>query len=316
MQLNARARSHTGLEAWFDPSVGTSGNTLRESLQEQDELRRLLAGKAISMPGSNAAVNLFGDEINVMANPPAMTASSVPQNGAASHKTSLGNFTAALAHKLTRRKSQGAKDSSPEPMNDDSAFDNSPGALGGDDNDDKDNKKRKRRTFAELNRDIQCPVAECARLYASAHSLQQHIRIKHVDLYLAQKEQRGKKQPQQSSPTNASDAMHYGDWNMQSPVESSEPHAPAAVPKKKGSIGSFFEHDVLSRFGFMKRSNTVSPSNATPPAQPSPMNMTSFDQQSSFSVEGRNKQRPSSAINLSPSFIPTTDSILEELFKT
>ncbi|KNC80900.1 hypothetical protein SARC_06757 [Sphaeroforma arctica JP610] len=41
-------------------------------------------------------------------------------------------------------------------------------------------KGRRRRTFAELSREFTCTYPDCARPYASAHSLQQHIRIKHT----------------------------------------------------------------------------------------------------------------------------------------
>eukprot|EP00121_Abeoforma_whisleri_P001229 Awhi_evm1s1095 len=40
-------------------------------------------------------------------------------------------------------------------------------------------KPRTRRTFAELSRDYVCTHADCSRRYASAHSLQQHIKRKH-----------------------------------------------------------------------------------------------------------------------------------------
>lgn len=38
---------------------------------------------------------------------------------------------------------------------------------------------RRRRTFSELQRDIQCPHAECGRVYASKHALNLHLRLKH-----------------------------------------------------------------------------------------------------------------------------------------
>lgn len=43
-------------------------------------------------------------------------------------------------------------------------------------------KKRKRRTFSELTRRWVCPIESCGRPYASQHSLQQHLKIKHVGL--------------------------------------------------------------------------------------------------------------------------------------
>ena len=40
-------------------------------------------------------------------------------------------------------------------------------------------KQRKRRKFDQLDRNVICPIKDCNRKYASTHSLQQHMKIKH-----------------------------------------------------------------------------------------------------------------------------------------
>lgn len=52
----------------------------------------------------------------------------------------------------------------------------------GERNDD-DKKKRFRRTANEIERHYRCPVETCQRSYGSEGSLNQHIKIKHNELY-------------------------------------------------------------------------------------------------------------------------------------
>ena len=48
---------------------------------------------------------------------------------------------------------------------------------------DDDRKKRFRRTANEIERHYRCPVETCQRSYGSEGSLNQHIKIKHGELY-------------------------------------------------------------------------------------------------------------------------------------
>jgi hypothetical protein len=48
---------------------------------------------------------------------------------------------------------------------------------------DDDKKKRFRRTANEIERHYRCPVDTCQRSYGSEGSLNQHIKIKHNELY-------------------------------------------------------------------------------------------------------------------------------------
>ncbi len=47
-----------------------------------------------------------------------------------------------------------------------------------------DRKKRFRRTANEIERHYRCPVETCQRSYGSEGSLNQHIKIKHQELYI------------------------------------------------------------------------------------------------------------------------------------
>jgi hypothetical protein len=47
-----------------------------------------------------------------------------------------------------------------------------------------DKKKRFRRTANEIERHYRCPIETCQRSYGSEGSLNQHLKIKHHDLYL------------------------------------------------------------------------------------------------------------------------------------
>jgi hypothetical protein len=313
-----RARSHSDLDTWIDPSMGVmGGNTIQHTIQEQNELRRLLATQIASTPSDRDVFDrLLGARVNDIMETPAE--GHVPHNAQAAtasaqgRKGRLSSITANIVNKLGRRISRGDKHSSPESFTDEVTATPSEMASG-DSFDDKDNKKRKRRTFAELNRDIQCPVVECARVYASAHSLQQHIRLKHVDVYLAQKEMREKKQQQQS-------AAGGGEAQSAIPSPGAEHGSDnkSATLQKKGSMGSFLEHDILGRLGLGKRSSSSSPAagyyNHTSPTVVSPMDFGLTDPQSPLSGE-IGFQRPASTHRCS-SMLLTTDSILEELLNS
>jgi hypothetical protein len=313
-----RARSHSDLDARMDPSMGVMGaNTIQHTIQEQNELRRLLATQLASTPSDRDVFDrLLGARVNDIMETPAE--GHVPHNAQAAtasaqgSKGRLSSITANIVNKLGRRISRGDKHSSPESFTDEVTA--APSEISGDSFDDKDNKKRKRRTFAELNRDIQCPVVECARVYASAHSLQQHIRLKHVDVYLAQKEMREKKQQQQSAAGGdetqsaiPSPGAEHGFDNKSAPLQ------------KKGSMGSFLEHDILGRLGLGKRSSSSSPTagyyNHTSPAVVSPMDFGLAEPQSPLSGEA-GFQRPASTHPRCSTMLLTTDSILEELLNS
>ena len=47
-----------------------------------------------------------------------------------------------------------------------------------------DRKKRFRRTANEIERHYRCPVESCQRSYGSEGSLNQHLKLKHYDLYV------------------------------------------------------------------------------------------------------------------------------------
>jgi hypothetical protein len=50
---------------------------------------------------------------------------------------------------------------------------------------DPNRKKRVRRTAEEIERKYYCNVERCGRNYGSEGSLQQHIKLKHPELYAA-----------------------------------------------------------------------------------------------------------------------------------
>ena len=43
--------------------------------------------------------------------------------------------------------------------------------------------KRSRRTAEEIEKKFKCEVSQCERFYGSEGSLQQHIKLKHPELY-------------------------------------------------------------------------------------------------------------------------------------
>ena len=47
-----------------------------------------------------------------------------------------------------------------------------------------DRKKRFRRTAGEIERHYRCPVETCQKSYGSEGSLNQHIKLKHPELYI------------------------------------------------------------------------------------------------------------------------------------
>lgn len=59
--------------------------------------------------------------------------------------------------------------------------------------------KRARRTAEEIEKRFKCEVAFCERLYGSEGSLQQHIKLKHPELYHKSQEEESMAAPQDLS---------------------------------------------------------------------------------------------------------------------